>query len=219
MEQFKENRKLTRKEREKQARQQDILRAARELFIKKGYHDTTLEEIAHHAEFGKGTIYNYFSSKEDLFFGIIDQLIDETTLQAQTAIASAAGGAREKCLAYAETMISSARDNSDLFYLIVREFHRMNVDSPLKHRMKSINERTMRLRALLSKLIAAEIGAGRVRSFNVMELAALFEGMVRFQCLRHIERLDVSENENIQEVAALITSVFFDGISEPKIKG
>ena len=159
------------------------------------------------------------SSKDELLFGIIDQLIDETTLHAQTAIASAASGAREKCLAYAETMISSARDNSDLFYLIVREFHRMNVDSRLKDRMKSINERTMRLQVLLSKLIAPEIRAGRVKSFNDMELAALFEGMVRFQCLRQIEQLDVSENENIQEVAALITSVFFDGISEPKIKG
>ncbi len=68
---------LCRKERERLARQQDILTAARELFLRQGYHETTLEEIARHAEFGKGTIYNYFDSKEDLFLAIFDQLIGE----------------------------------------------------------------------------------------------------------------------------------------------
>jgi len=219
MDQPQENKELTRKEREKQARQNDILKAARELFIKKGYHESTLEEIARHAEFGKGTIYNYFTSKEELFFGIIDQLLDETALLIQTALDNTAGGAREKCLAYAETMISHAEDNSDLFHLIVREIHGMNNDSQLKSRIESIQVRATKIWALLSEPIAAEIRAGKIRSLNEMELAVLFEGMVRFQCIRHIEQMDIIENKNIHEVAALITSVFFDGISESKIKG
>jgi AcrR family transcriptional regulator len=214
-----ENKGLTRKEREKQAHQRDILKSARELFIKKGFHETTLEEIAHDAEFGKGTIYNYFSSKDELFFGIIDQLLDETALLVQIAINSVAGGAREKCLAYAETMISHAEDNSDLFHLIVREIHQMNIDGPMKSRIESVKERARKIWTLLSEPIAAEIRAGKIRSLNEMELAVLFEGMVRFQCIRHIEQMDVIDNKNIHEVAALITSVFFDGISESKIKG
>lgn len=77
---------LSRKEREKQLRQREILSSARELFLQKGYHNTTLEEIAQHAEFGKGTIYNYFSSKEELFYGILDDLIDEVHETAQSSI-------------------------------------------------------------------------------------------------------------------------------------
>ncbi|MBK7257414.1 MAG: helix-turn-helix transcriptional regulator [Ignavibacteriae bacterium] len=67
---------LSRKEREKRARQQDILKAARELIATKGFRDTTLDEIAQKAEFGKGTLYNYFASKEDIFHAIIDQAIE-----------------------------------------------------------------------------------------------------------------------------------------------
>jgi AcrR family transcriptional regulator len=219
MNETQENKGLTRKEREKLSHQQDILKSARELFIKKGYYETTLDEIARHAEFGKGTIYNYFSSKEELFFGIIDQLLDETALLVQTAIENADGGARNKCHAYAETMISHARDNSDLFHLIVREIHRMNIDGPLQYRIESTKDKARKIWALLAEPIADEIRAGKIRSFNETELAVLFEGMVRFQCIRHLEKMDVVPNENIHETAALITSVFFDGISEPKIKG
>ena len=97
---------LPRKEREKRARQEEILTAARALFALKGYHDTTLEEIAHHAEFGKGTIYNYFSSKEELFYGIIDQLTAETVELALASIRSTNGSAREKLTAYATAMLN-----------------------------------------------------------------------------------------------------------------
>ncbi|MBU1707267.1 TetR/AcrR family transcriptional regulator, partial [bacterium] len=51
--------KPSRKELEKQQRRFDILMAAKTLFVQKGYHNTTLEEVAQLAEFGKGTIYNY----------------------------------------------------------------------------------------------------------------------------------------------------------------
>ena len=69
---------LTRREREKLARQQDIVNAALELFAAKGFRDTTLDEIAQKAEFGKGTLYNYFASKEDIFHAIIDQAINDS---------------------------------------------------------------------------------------------------------------------------------------------
>ena len=68
---------VTRKEREKRARELEILKAARELFLAKGFRETTLDEIAHAAEFGKGTLYNYFSSKEELFLGILRQALEE----------------------------------------------------------------------------------------------------------------------------------------------
>ncbi|MCK4260696.1 MAG: TetR/AcrR family transcriptional regulator [Halanaerobiales bacterium] len=44
-----------------------ILRSASELFLKNGYHETTMSAIANHAEVGKGTLYWYFSSKDELF--------------------------------------------------------------------------------------------------------------------------------------------------------
>ncbi len=48
-----------------------ILLAARELFLRKGYSNTTIDEIMSMAGLGKGTMYLYFKSKEDLFLSLI----------------------------------------------------------------------------------------------------------------------------------------------------
>jgi AcrR family transcriptional regulator len=44
-----------------------ILTSAKELFIEKGYHDTSMSAIAKEAGLGKGTLYWHFDSKDDLF--------------------------------------------------------------------------------------------------------------------------------------------------------
>ena len=59
-----------RKEREKQARQDAILEAAREIFFAKGLDQATIDDIAEKAELSKGTIYLYFKSKEELYISV-----------------------------------------------------------------------------------------------------------------------------------------------------
>lgn len=56
-----------RKKREKERRRQQILSAAKSLFAKRGFHQTTMEEIANEAELSPGTLYLYFKSKDELF--------------------------------------------------------------------------------------------------------------------------------------------------------
>jgi AcrR family transcriptional regulator len=55
----------------------DILRAAGKVFPKKGFHKTLVDDVAREAGIGKGTIYRYFSHKEDLFFTILENAMDE----------------------------------------------------------------------------------------------------------------------------------------------
>lgn len=56
-----------RKEREKRQRTNDILEAARQLFERKGFLNTPLQDVAQEAEISVGLIYRYFQSKEDIF--------------------------------------------------------------------------------------------------------------------------------------------------------
>jgi AcrR family transcriptional regulator len=58
--------KLTRKQREFQLREQLILDTAQNMLHEHGYAQLTMERIAEAVEYSKGTIYNHFSSKEDL---------------------------------------------------------------------------------------------------------------------------------------------------------
>ena len=64
--------KLSRREREKAQHRKEIMDAAIKVFAEKGFSAATLDEIAHEAEFSKGTIYLYFSNKEDLLYSILD---------------------------------------------------------------------------------------------------------------------------------------------------
>ncbi|GAA3922087.1 TetR/AcrR family transcriptional regulator [Litoribacillus peritrichatus] len=58
---------LSRKEREFQRREQDILSAAIALFGEEGWENVTVAQIAASAEIGKGTVYKHFASKEDIY--------------------------------------------------------------------------------------------------------------------------------------------------------
>lgn len=48
-----------------------ILHAAAELFTEKDFHLVLMDEVAAHAQVGKGTLYRYFPTKEDLYFATI----------------------------------------------------------------------------------------------------------------------------------------------------
>ena len=59
-----------RKEREKEARREEIINAAEKVFFEKGLVQSTMDEIAETAELSKGTLYLYFKRKEDLYLAI-----------------------------------------------------------------------------------------------------------------------------------------------------
>lgn len=59
------------KERRKEQKREVIFEAALNLFAEKGFHPTKVEEIAEAAGIGKGTLYEYFSGKENLLVELI----------------------------------------------------------------------------------------------------------------------------------------------------
>jgi TetR/AcrR family transcriptional regulator len=64
-----------RHERRKDARPGELLAAALDLFVEKGYAATRSEEVAHRAGVSKGTLFLYFASKEELFKAVVRENI------------------------------------------------------------------------------------------------------------------------------------------------
>ena len=58
---------------EVRSKRQQILDAAGVVFARKGYHKATVDEIIALADTGKGTVYNYFVNKEQLFYTLIQE--------------------------------------------------------------------------------------------------------------------------------------------------
>jgi TetR/AcrR family transcriptional regulator, fatty acid metabolism regulator protein len=80
------------KEKQRQEREALILQAAEEVLMEKGYHDTSIDEIAARVGIAKGTVYLHFPGKEDLVVAIFErdmqqllQYIDSTMDSTLTA--------------------------------------------------------------------------------------------------------------------------------------
>ncbi|MFW9911776.1 MAG: TetR/AcrR family transcriptional regulator [Candidatus Thorarchaeota archaeon] len=62
--------RLSKSERKLRTQKRLIIQAARKLFERKSYDDVSMENIADEAAVSKQTLYNYFSSKDSIYFGI-----------------------------------------------------------------------------------------------------------------------------------------------------
>src|SRR5690554_945040 len=68
-----------RRELKKNIKRERIIETAFELFSQKNYHEVMMEDVAKLTSVAKGTLYNYFSSKEELYFSIMKQRMEELT--------------------------------------------------------------------------------------------------------------------------------------------
>jgi AcrR family transcriptional regulator len=77
-------------------RRREIIAASRELFLKKGYEQTTLQDVMHQVKIAKGTTYHYFKSKMELLDAVIMQMVDEYIDAIEKALKQADGDAIDK---------------------------------------------------------------------------------------------------------------------------
>ena len=76
-------------ERRKDARPQELLAAALELFVDRGYAATRLEDVARRAGVSKGTLYLYFDNKQELFKAVVRENIVDVIGRAESDVAAA----------------------------------------------------------------------------------------------------------------------------------
>ncbi|WP_317204687.1 TetR/AcrR family transcriptional regulator [Janthinobacterium sp.] len=75
-------------ERRKDARPQELIAAALDLFVERGFASTRLEDVAKRAGVSKGTLYLYFENKEELFKAVVRENIVHVIGQAEDSVAA-----------------------------------------------------------------------------------------------------------------------------------
>lgn len=122
----------SRRERERLMRRQAMLEAAQAVFAEKGYVHATLDEVAHRAEFGKGTLYNYFEGgKEEIFFAIFDDFYDAFCQLIEQAFEPYRAGERpfrDVFHAFVRSCIAFFGARRDQFLLMIKEAQRLLLD-------------------------------------------------------------------------------------------
>jgi AcrR family transcriptional regulator len=90
-----EPRPVPRWRRRKAARPAEILNAALDSFVERGYEASRLDDIARQAGCTKGTIFLYYASKAELFKAAVREAMSPVLLAAEQTVESHRGGARE----------------------------------------------------------------------------------------------------------------------------
>ena len=106
---------LSRKEREFIAREELILKHARRLLLEKGFQAWNMEQLAEAVEYSKGTLYQHFSSKEDLVLGVATQSLRQRADLFEQA-ATFQGRTRERCRAIGFACCEFAMAHPDYFH-------------------------------------------------------------------------------------------------------
>jgi AcrR family transcriptional regulator len=76
---------LTR-ERRKQLTRDQLLASAERLFIERGFHAASIDDIAQAAGFTKGAVYAHFKNKEEMFIALTERRWDEQLARVRTAL-------------------------------------------------------------------------------------------------------------------------------------
>jgi len=183
--------------------------AAKNLFARQGFEGTTTREIAKKAQVNEAIIFRHFSSKEDLYWAIIDHQCEaggwQQTLRRQL---SAEAGDREVFAAIAEEILTGRARDTDLSRLLLF--------SALENQQRSqrfFQTHVVAYYELIAEYIARRIEQGAFRPVNPLLAARGFVGMIVYHSLiqeiygaRHYQDFDV------KEVSEVLTDIWLGGM-------
>jgi TetR/AcrR family fatty acid metabolism transcriptional regulator len=177
-----------RKEREREARREAILDAAARVFSRKSYHEATLEEIATEAELAKGTLYNYYPDKQNIFASLMGRGHEQYQQQLNRII-DESKTLQEFIRWQIETSLEILADNKYMFRMIMtagahlsEEFH-----------MRMMGEMKEQVERAASKLADALTAFEESRGLSEDERLAganMILGLIRFLHLRRMISCD-----------------------------
>ena len=149
---------------QKQEKWNLILDAAARVFAKRGYNRTLMADIAAQAGIGKGTIYEYFSSKDDLFFAVFEWLTKQSGAKANISISALGGSVSDRLKSLSDSLMHQWMEARDL-YTLVMEFWSASASSKMRDRFKeAFREAYKDFRHIVSTLISEGIDRGEFSS-------------------------------------------------------
>lgn len=210
---------LSRRERERQMRRQAMLQAAQAVFAEKGYANATLDEVAHRAEFGKGTLYNYFEGgKEEILFAIFDDLYDDfcaLIAESFAPVHTEGRSFREIFHNFVKDCLSFFVERREQFLLLIKEAQRM-VFSDDHQKAAYFQQQGERMVNTLVPHLEAAMERGELRPLPVHAVAHMIFGNIKgyqtHACMQQCSGSPGHKTITPEGAAGFITTMLLDGL-------
>lgn len=195
-------------------KENDILAAANEVFLSKGFSKTNMQDIADKAGIGKGTIYEYFKSKDDLFVQALKYDHQSFTMQMSEEIL------KEELFFNKLTKLIESTEN-----VFLERFGRINYfitrgGGELSPKAQLDLDNFMRDakdggKSLICHILKQGIEEGQIKNIDMDFAIEVIGGLVPFHCYRICYENNYSKEQRREENIKLI-NLIMNGIGRKK---
>ncbi|MCL5063176.1 MAG: TetR/AcrR family transcriptional regulator [Nitrospiraceae bacterium] len=163
-----------------------ILGAATELFSKRPYHMVVMDDIAKRARVAKGTLYNHFRSKEDLYVALLQDGLDNLLMRLK---AESSENAIENLKLFINSLAAFFSEKKDFFEVLRREEGKL-----LSNKLKNCYEKTCSVKDLLHSILNKGISEGHFRKdLDIQTISEVILGMIKSAISGNIETKRLSK--------------------------
>jgi len=185
-------------------RRQAIIDTSAHVFAQNGYHGTGVAELCNANELGKGALYHYIGSKEELLAAIHDRVMDEVMLSADR-VASAGGSPSEQLEMLGDELVGIIARYPDHVWVFLHEFPALTGEwaDQFRRRRREYEQR-------VEAIFRAGIEAGEFRDLDPRLATFAWLGMHNYTYLW----LRANGRRSPHDVATSFADIFIRGVSD-----
>ena len=159
----------------KEIREEQIKKAALKVFSEKGYHKATMSEIAEAADIGKGTIYWYWKSKQDLAYSLFFDM-QNTNYNMVLKALSSKGPVINKFMNLSDDIVEYTQNNKQSVDLLLKFWVDRDNVFTIEH-MNKIDEMYYRAITGIKNLLDEGMANGELNKDDSMFLSIMIQSM------------------------------------------
>jgi TetR/AcrR family transcriptional regulator, cholesterol catabolism regulator len=186
-----------------EARRQVIIDTSAPVFARQGYHATGIVELCAANDLGKGALYHYIGSKEDLLAAIHDRVMDEVLLGADR-VAEAGGTPTQQLAMLGDELLDVIHRYPDHVWVFLHEFPALTGE-----RAAQFRQRRRSYERKVEAVLQAGVDAGEFRGIDPRLTALAWLGMHNYTYLW----LKPGGALSARDVAKPFAQIFMHGIS------
>jgi AcrR family transcriptional regulator len=151
-------------------REDQVRAAALRLFKEKGYHATSMRDIASEVGINKGSLYSYIRSKEDLLIPVFEQAMGVLLTQIEAVAADTALTPTERLQRAIHAHVTVVADHLDILTVYLSEWRQLGADS-----LTTVRLQRERYAALFLAILQDGVASGE---FRQMDTRIVMLGMI-----------------------------------------